>query len=60
MKGRKSNLPITPLSWPSMQNAPADDEPYTDEAKAEDVQALAAVRRREAMSFEDLKREFGL
>jgi len=43
-----------------MQNAPADDEPYTDEAEAEDVQALAAVRRREAMSFEDLKREFGL
>ena len=51
---------VTGVTWPSLQNAPVDDEPYTDEEKSVDAGAMAAVRRGEAIPFEELKREFGL
>jgi hypothetical protein len=37
--------------------APWDDEPYTDEERAEDDAALAAYRRGEGISLEDLMAE---
>jgi hypothetical protein len=48
-----------PVLW-SLLTAPMDDEPYTEEQQREDAEAHAAFERGEGISFEDIKREFGL
>jgi hypothetical protein len=42
----------------SLLNAPPDDEPYTDQQRAEDAQAAASIARGEDISHEEILREF--
>jgi len=42
----------------SLLNAPTDDEPYTDEQRAEDAEAAASITRGEGISHEEILREF--
>jgi hypothetical protein len=44
----------------SLLDAPPDDEPYTDEQRARDAEAEAAIARGEGVSHEGVLREFGL
>ena len=44
----------------SLLNAPADDEPYTDEQRRTDAEAEASIARGEGMSHEEVLREFDL
>jgi len=44
----------------SLLNAPADDEPYTDEQRKRDDEAEASIARGEGVSHEEILREFGL
>jgi hypothetical protein len=44
----------------SLLNAPADDEPYTEQQRREDAEAEDAIARGEGIRHEDVLREFGL
>jgi hypothetical protein len=44
----------------SLLNAPADDEPYTDEQRERDARAMASVVEGGGIAHEDILREFGL
>lgn len=44
----------------SLLNAPPDDEPYTEEEREQDAEAMAALERGEGISHEEILREFGL
>ena len=44
----------------SLMNAPPDDEPYTEEERREDAEAMAALARGEGISHEEILSEFGL
>jgi hypothetical protein len=44
----------------SLLNAPPDDEPYTEEERKEDAEAMAALARGEGISHSEILREFGL
>ena len=46
--------------WLSLLNAPADDEPYSDEQRERDADAEASIRRGEGISHEEILREFGV
>ena len=39
---------------------PFDDEPYTDEERRQDREAITSIERGEVFSFDELKREYGL
>jgi hypothetical protein len=43
----------------SLLNAAADDEPYTDQQRAEDAESTASLARGEGISHEEILREFG-
>ena len=43
----------------SLLNAPPDDEPYTDQQRAEDADSAASIARGEGISHEEILREFG-
>ena len=43
----------------SLLNAPPDDEPYTDQQRAEDAEASVSIARGEGISQEEILREFG-
>jgi hypothetical protein len=42
----------------SLLNAEPDDEPYTDQQRAEDAEAAASIARGEGISHEEILREF--
>lgn len=42
-----------------LSNAPADDEPYTEQERAAVEEAYEAIRRGEVLSDAELKRELG-
>lgn len=42
----------------SLLNAPPDDEPYTDQQRAEDAEASASIARGEGISHQEILREF--
>jgi hypothetical protein len=44
----------------SLLNAPPDDEAYTDEQRARDAEAEAAIAGGEGISHEEVLHEFGL
>ena len=44
----------------SLLNAPADDEPYTDEQREKDASAESSIARGEGSSHEEGLHEFGL
>ena len=44
----------------SLLNAPADDEPYTDQQRREDAEAEESIARGDGIRHEDVLREFGL
>jgi len=44
----------------SLLNAPPDDEPYTDEQRARDAEAEAAIDQGAGISHEEVLREFSL
>lgn len=44
----------------SLLNAPPDDEPYTDEQRARDAEAEAAIDQGDGISHEEVLREFSL
>ena len=44
----------------SLLNAPADDEPYTEQQRREDGEAEESIARGEGIRHEDILREFGL
>ncbi len=46
--------------WIATATAPHDDEPYTPEQRARDVEAQAAIDRGEGVPHDDILREFGL
>src|SRR5438046_4697025 len=46
--------------WLSLLNAPADDEPYSDEQRERDADAEASIRRGEGISHEEILREVGV
>ena len=44
----------------SLVNAPADDEPYTDEQREQDAKAEASIAAGDGISHAEVQREFGL
>ena len=44
----------------SLLNAPSDDEPYTEEQRARDAEAVAAVAGGDGVSHAEILRELGL
>ena len=42
----------------SLLNAEPDDEPYTDQQRAEDAEAAASIARGDGVSHEEILREF--
>jgi hypothetical protein len=44
----------------SLMNAQPDDEPYTDEERKQDAEAMAAIARGEGISHAEILSEFGL
>jgi hypothetical protein len=44
----------------SLLEAPADDEPYTEQQRQHDAQAEASIARGEGISHEEVLRDFGL
>jgi hypothetical protein len=44
----------------SLLNAPADDEPYTEEQRRQDADAEASITRGEGSSHEEVLRELGV
>ena len=54
-----ASLVADPL-WIASAVAEQDDEPYTPEQQASDIQAQAAIDRGEGAAHDDLLREFGL
>jgi len=44
----------------SLLTAPPDDEPYTEEDRRRDEEAMAALERGESIAHEDVLKEFGL
>ena len=44
----------------SLLNAPADDEPYTEEQRHRDAEAEASIARGGGISHDEVLREFGL
>jgi hypothetical protein len=44
----------------SLLNAPPDDEPYTDEQRARDAEAEAAIDRGDGIPHEEVLRELSL
>lgn len=53
-------LSSAPAELPAfLRNAPADDEPYTDEERAAVEEAYEAIRRGEVLSDDELRRELG-
>lgn len=43
-----------------LEDIPFDDEPYPEEQRRQDAQAIAEFERGDVLSFDDLKREYGL
>ena len=52
-------LVVDPV-WLSIMAAPPDNEPYTDEQRRADDEAVASIERGEGVSHEEVLREFGL
>jgi hypothetical protein len=44
----------------SLLNAPFDDEPYTDEQRKRDTEAMASIAEGDGTSHAEVLREFGL
>jgi hypothetical protein len=44
----------------SLLNAPTDDEPYTEEQRERDAEAVASIARGDGVSYEEVLREFGV
>ena len=44
----------------SLLNAPADDEPYTEEQRERDAEAVASIASGDGVSHAEVLREFGL
>jgi hypothetical protein len=51
--------PTDPLAR-ALADAPLDDEPYTDEERAADAEALADVAAGRGVSTDELRRRLGL
>jgi hypothetical protein len=44
----------------SLLNAPSDDEPYSEEQRGRDADAVASLARGEGISHAEVLREFGV
>jgi len=54
-------LPLRPIRFSlSLLNAPADDEPYTDEQRQRDAEAEASIAGGGGISHEKILSEFGI